>query len=97
MTINCTANQVENLFAPPIIIWRDPNGRDVPTGESSNPRMDPITRQLIFNDITEANSGLYECRAVVSIDEAQIENLIDMETVIVSTDCEHFTYTVFYI
>ena len=88
MTLNCTANQVENLFAPPTITWIDPNGREVPTGGSSNPRMDPETRQLIFSDITPDNQGTYTCQAVVNIPEAQIENYIDMDTTQVNTNCK---------
>lgn len=88
MIINCTANPVENLFAPPIIVWKDPNGRDVPMESSGNPRIDPQTRQLVFRDIIEANSGQYACQAVLDIPEAQITGHVDMDTIDVNTDCE---------
>ena len=88
MTLNCTANPVENLFTPPTITWIAPNGREVPTGGSSNPRINPQTRHLIFSDITATNRGTYMCRAVVNIPEAQIVNYFDEATVEVSTSCE---------
>ena len=88
MTLNCTANQVANLFAPPTITWIGPNGREVPTGGSNNPRMDPETRQLIFSDITLGNQGGYMCQAIVNIPEAQIENHIDMDTTLANTSCK---------
>ena len=86
--INCTDNQVENLFAPPDIRWRDLNDRPVPTEGGSNPRVDPETRQLIFTNITESNSGRYLCEAVISIPEAQIVEHIDAGTIDVNTNSE---------
>ena len=88
MTLNCTANQVANLFTPPTITWIAPGGSEVPTMESSNPRMDSRTRQLIFSGITTSNRGTYTCRTVVNIPEAQIVNYIDEATVEANTDCE---------
>ena len=88
MTLNCTANQVENLFVPPLITWRDPNGEEVPPGENSNPRIDPETGQLIFMDITLGNQGRYTCQAVVNIPEAQIVNYADMNIAEISTNCK---------
>ena len=79
---------MENLFTPPIITWTDPNGRDLPLGGTSNPRVDPQTKQLVFSGITEANSGTYMCRAVLNIPEAQIADHVDMDTIEVDTDCE---------
>ena len=88
MTINCTANPVENLFAPPVVGWLNPSGGDVPIGGTANPRVDPQTRQLIFDDIIENNAGTYTCRAVLNIPEAQITNHVDMDTIEVNTNCE---------
>ena len=88
MVINCTANPVENLFTPSIITWTDPNGRDLPLGGTGNPRVDSQTKQLVFSDITEVNSGAYMCRVVLNIPEAQIANHVDMDTIEVSTNCE---------
>ena len=89
MTLNCTANPVENLFVPPVITWRDPNGGEVSIAEDSNPRIDPETRQLIFTDITPGNQGRYTCQAVVNILQAQIVNYIDMDIAQVNTNCEY--------
>ena len=88
MTLGCTANQVENLFSPPTITWFNPDGNEVPTGGTSNPRIDRQTRRLIFSDITTTNRGTYMCRAVVNIPEAQIVNYFDTVTTEVSTSCE---------
>ena len=88
MTLNCTANQVANLFTPPTIAWIAPDGRTVPTVESSNPRMDSLTGQLIFSDITASNGGTYTCSAAINIPEAQIVNYSDETTVEVNTECE---------
>ena len=81
MTINCTADQVEYLFVPPTITWRDPNNVLVSSDSNSNPRMDPVTRQLIFSVITSRNSGTYTCQAVVDIPQAQIINHIDIAAI----------------
>ena len=89
MTLNCTANQVENLFSPPTITWIAPDDTEVPTVESSNPRMIPQTGQLIFSDITSNNRGQYTCRAVVNIPQAQIDSYTDANTVQVNTNCEY--------
>lgn len=90
MTLNCTANQLPNLFSPPTIVWFAPGGTaKVPTVESNNPRRDPQTGQLIFSDITSNNRGQYTCRAVVNIPEAQIDNYFDADTVQVNTNCEY--------
>ena len=89
MTLNCTASQVENLFSPPTIIWIGPDGSEVPTVESSNPRMNPQTRELIFSDITRNNIGQYTCHFAVNIPEAQIDNfLFGTDTVQANIDCE---------
>ena len=84
-TLNCTANQAENLFSPPTISWIAPDGRNVPIDEGSNPRVDSQTKQLIFSGITPTNAGSYMCRATVNIPEAQIVNYFDEATIIAST------------
>ena len=88
MTLNCTANQVDNLFTPPTITWIDPDGTPVSTEGGSNPRVDPETRQLIFSDITSRNKGTYTCQAVVNIPQALITHYIDMDTTEVNTNSE---------
>ena len=97
MTLNCTATQVENLFSPPTIIWMAPGGSEVPTVESSNPRMNPQTRELIFNDVTSNNRGQYTCRSVVNIPQAQIDNYtFGTSTVQANTDCKYLLCTLWY-
>ena len=88
MTLSCTADQVENLFSPPTIIWIAPDGSEVPTVESNNRQSDPETGQLTFSDITPSNIGLYTCRAVVNIPEAQIDNYYGEATVQVNANGE---------
>ena len=88
MTLNCTANQVDNLFTPPTITWRGPDGTPVPTEGGSDPRVDPETRQLIFSDINSGNEGTYTCQAVVNIPQALITNYIDTDTTEVNTKCK---------
>ena len=90
MTLNCTANQLPNLFSPPTIVWFAPDGTEVPTVESNDRRMDPQTGQLIFSDITPNNRGQYTCRAVVNIPEAQIDNYLDADTVQINTNCKSY-------
>lgn len=85
-TLNCTANQVENLFSPPTVHWRDPNNIEVATSADSNPRMDLQTGQLIFSEITPANSGTYKCLAVINIPEALIVNHTDESTITVNAN-----------
>ena len=92
MTLNCTANQVENLFSPPTIAWIAPDDTAVPTVESNNRRSNPQTGQLIFSDITPNNQGQYTCRAVVNIPQALINNYsFGDDTVQVSTNCKYLT------
>lgn len=88
MIINCTADQVEYLFAPPTIMWRDPNDALVSSDSNSNPRMDPVTRQLIFSGINSRNSGTYTCQAVIDIPQAQIINHIDMAAINANINCK---------
>ena len=90
MTLNCTADLIENLFSLPTIVWIAPGGSEVPSVESNNPRMKSPTGQLIFRDITISNSGQYTCRSVVNIPEAQIDNyLFGTDTVQANTNCEY--------
>ena len=86
MILGCAANPVENLFTQSTVTWIAPNGTEVPTGGSSNPRIDAQTRQLIFSHITTTNGGAYTCRAVVNIPEAQIVNYFDEATTTVNTN-----------
>ena len=85
MTLNCTANQVAGLFSPPTITWRDPSDVTVSSDSSSNPKIDSVTGQLIFSEITSGNSGTYTCQAVVDIPLALIDGYIDMDTTEVNT------------
>ena len=90
MTLVCTATQVENLFSPPSIVWIAPDGSEVPTIKSSNPRVNPQTRELVFSDITPNISGQYTCYSVVNIPEAQIDDYVfGTDTVQVNTDSEY--------
>ena len=84
--LNCSANQVENLFTPPTIRWISPDGSEIATVESNDRRIDPQTGYLIFNDITSSNRGTYTCRAVVNIPEAQINDYFDADTVQVNNN-----------
>ena len=71
MTITCTATTVPNVFATPTITWLF-SGDSVT--DSGNPRMDPTTGQLIFDDIISENSGVYTCRASLTIPKAFTED-----------------------
>ena len=62
----------------------------MPTIKSSNPRVNPQTRELVFSDITPNISGQYTCYSVVNIPEAQIDDYIfGTDTVQVNTDSEY--------
>lgn len=76
MTLNCTADPIESLFAPPFITWIGTNGYEISDSArgSSNPSVDPQTRQLIFSDVIP---GAYMCRTVINILEAKIVNFFD--------------------
>jgi hypothetical protein len=91
--LNCTANQVENLFRSPSLSWIGPDGRNVPTDEGSNPRVGSQTKllQLIFSGITTINAGSYSCRATINIPEAQIVNYFNETTIFASNSgrCNH--------
>jgi hypothetical protein len=71
MTFTCTATTVDNLYHPPRIEWRYGGS---PVGDSSNPRMNSTTGQLIFSSIMNENSGDYTCRAIITIPESDINN-----------------------
>ena len=86
MILNCTDNQVENLFSPPTKVWISPNDTVVPTDGESNPRMDTYTRQLIFSDITHTNGGPYTCRSIINIPQAQIISYFDKATITVDVN-----------
>lgn len=86
MILNCTDNQVENLFIPPTRVWINPNGTTVPSDGESNPRMDPHTRQLVFNDINHNDSGSYLCRSIINIPQAQIISYMDEATITINTN-----------
>ena len=93
MTFTCTATTVDNLFTPPRIEWRY-NGNVVP--DSGNPQMNSTTGQLIFSNITNENSGDYTCRAIVSIQESDIDNHYNETSTAISTDSKPaITRTVF--
>ena len=89
MTLNCTANQVENLITPPIITWIAPDSSEVPTlREGSTTRVavvNPQTKQLIFTDLMASSRGAYTCRAIINISEAQIDNHFDETSIEVNT------------
>ena len=87
MTLTCTANPVENLFASPTITWIDPSGDEV-SSEGNDPRTDPLSRWLIFNDINTNNRGTYTCRITVSIPDALIVSHTDEMAISVNTNCE---------
>ena len=86
--LNCTANPIVNLFIPPTVTWINPDGREVSTRGDSNPMINLQTGQLTFSDITTTNKGLYMCRAVINISEAQIWNHFDDVAAIVNTNDE---------
>ena len=88
MSLSCTANLVEGLFTAPTIVWIDPSGNRVPTGENHNPNVDAETRNLVFSDVTLNNRGEYTCRSVVSIPEALISNYSDESTISINTICK---------
>ena len=77
---------MEDIFTRPTITWIDFDGREVPVGGSSNPVVNPQTKQLVFNDVTSRNSGVYVCRAVLNIPEAGISNHFDDAITLVNTN-----------
>ena len=66
MSFNCTFELVAGFVVTPTTSWVGPNGREVSTDESANPRTDSQTMHLIFDNITAANSGTYTCQVVIS-------------------------------
>ena len=89
MALNCVANPVEGLVTPPSITWIGPGGEEVPTAGSNDPKVDDQTRNLIFNDVTTNNKGVYVCRVVLSIPEALIANHFDESSFSVNTTCKY--------
>ena len=83
MTFACTATTVVNLFSPPTIEWLYRGNHVLLSG---NPRMDSGTGRLIFDDITNDNSGVYTCRARITIPEANINNHYNETTTTVSIE-----------
>ena len=81
--LTCNAKVVRNLFASPKIIWMY-NGNIV--SSSGNPRMNSITGQLIFDDITTHNSGEYTCRVSITIPEAGIVDYYNETTIAATTE-----------
>ena len=49
----------------------------------------PQTGELTFSDVTTASSGLYVCRVVIDIPEAQIFHHFDEAATTVNTDSEY--------
>ena len=90
MTLSCTANPVEGLFTPPIIIWIDPNGSQLPIEGINNPTVDAGTGNLVFSDVTLNNRGVYTCRAIINIPEALISNYSDQSITSINTICKLF-------
>ena len=88
MTLNCSTNQLRNLFTSPTITWIAPDGSEIPRVENNDRQIDPQTGHLIFRDVTPNNRGRYTCHTIIDIPEAQIYNHHDEATVQVNTDCE---------
>ena len=63
--LNCTTSLGEGFGLSPIIVWIGPGDSAVSTDGSANPRINTESNQLIFSDITAANSGTYKCRVSV--------------------------------
>ena len=87
--LNCSANQVENLFNPPNIVWIGPDGNEILPGGGGNPMVRPETEELIFSNISSTKSGPYTCRAVVNIPESQISNHFDDAVTSVNIDSKY--------
>ena len=73
---------MDDFIAAPTFSWRGPDDSLVSTEESANPRINTDTKQLIFRDITIANSGVYKCRVSVGGD-AEAATVI-----VIDTTCE---------
>lgn len=65
MVLNCTTELVDGFVTTPTVLWVGPRGSAVSIEEEANPRADPSTFQLIFSNITTANSGNYVCNVIV--------------------------------
>ena len=66
--LNCTSDLVEGITPVPTITWIGPGDRPVSTEDSANPRVNAESNQLVFSDITAANSGAYKCRVSLEND-----------------------------
>ena len=65
-TLNCTINQTYyGIDTEPTFSWFDPDDSVV---SSDNPRVDAQGRQLIFNNIITARSGVYKCQIDIASD-----------------------------
>lgn len=84
--LKCMANALQNLFAPPTILWIDPDDNEVSVDESSNPIFIPETGELVFGNITTNNTGAYTCRSIINITEAEIFNHEDKATILINAD-----------
>ena len=85
MTFTCIATTVPNLFTPPSIEWR--------YGENlvpliGNPQMNSTTGELIFSDIRDENSGLYTCRASITVSKSGIIEFYNETSISISTSCK---------
>ena len=70
---------VDNLFAPPSVMWLD--GADIPVPTAGNPIADPASGELTFTGITSDSAGTYTCHMVINITEAsyygQVSTVVD--------------------
>ena len=89
MIVNCTANTVENLFTSPTVTWFGPSGNELPAEGRNNLVVSNQTKQLVLDNVTPNNRGVYKCRVVVNIPEAFIKNHFDEITITANpTQCE---------
>ena len=80
--LTCTATVVDNFAVSPNITWLDSENQEVQS--VSNDVMFGGPGELIFNDVTENNMGVYTCRACVTIEVVGIVNLCNSSVVTVS-------------
>ena len=78
--LNCTSHPVEGFNPAPTISWIGPDDSPVSTDDSANPRIDTESEQLIFSDVTAANSGAYKCRVSVGNDIEATTSIIASTT-----------------
>ena len=65
---------VDNLFAPPLVMWLD--GDDIPVPTAGNPIADPASGELIFTGITSDSAGTYTCCMIINITDAKYSGLV---------------------